>query len=86
MYQLLLPFSNPLISGIKNDLYLPCYTKFAMYTNTYVIEQKRYGRDYGHKYHICTRDELINLDGRTNALQTVGFLKTRMMAIRPDLN
>ena len=62
-YQLLLPIVDGAESGIPNDGRLGFYETVARMTNLYAIMAKDRGGTRGHKFSVCTAEELVVWDG-----------------------
>ena len=62
-YQLLLPIVDGAESGIPNDSRLGFYETVAKMTNLYAIIAKDRGGTRGHKFSVCTAEELVVWDG-----------------------
>ena len=62
-HQLLVPFVEPSRSGIPDDPRRAFYTDVAKYTNTYAFGMRECSEDYGHPFHPCLVEELVNWDG-----------------------
>jgi hypothetical protein len=61
--QLLLPFVDPAMSGIKDDTRIGYYEEVARNTNLYAFGPKNRGGTHGHVFPPTTAEELLVWDG-----------------------